>query len=67
MSSRTAETAETTDLAQLHRPRDRNALRAAAHELSSRGLTPRDIASALQLGEAAVRDLLGRRADVCTP
>jgi hypothetical protein len=45
--------------AQLHRPFDRDTLRAAAHEMRSRGLTPRDIGAALQLTEASVRQLLG--------
>jgi len=46
-------------------PPDRATARAAAFELRGRGLTPRDIASALGIGEAAVRALLesqgGRR------
>jgi DNA-binding CsgD family transcriptional regulator len=42
----------------LHRPTDPAALRAAALELASRGLTPLDIAAALRLSEAAVRELL---------
>lgn len=46
----------------LHRPKDREALRVAAIELRWRGLTARDIASALGLTEAAVRQLLGERA-----
>ena len=41
-----------------HRPRDREAVRAAAAELQQRGLTPRDIATALELTEPAVRQLL---------
>ena len=41
-----------------HRPADRAVLRAAAVELQARGLTPRDIAAALRLTDAAVRDLL---------
>jgi hypothetical protein len=48
-----------TDLADLHRPRDRDTLRAAAYELRNRGLTIRDIATALQLTDGAVRSLLG--------
>lgn len=40
-----------------HRPAERAVLRAAAVELAARGLTPRDIATALRLTEAAVRDL----------
>lgn len=43
----------------LHRPADWQTLRAAAAELRQRGLTPRDIAPALSLTEAAVRQLLG--------
>ncbi len=39
-------------------PLDRAVLRAAALELRARGLTPRDIAAALRLTDAAVRDLL---------
>jgi len=42
----------------LHRPTDPAALRAAALELAGRGLTARDIAAALRLSEAAVRELL---------
>jgi DNA-binding transcriptional regulator LsrR (DeoR family) len=45
---------------QLHRPHDRDTLRAAAHELYQRGLTPTDIAPALGLTTYAVRQLLGR-------
>jgi hypothetical protein len=45
--------------AQTHRPHDRDTLRAAARELRESGLTPRDIASAFQLSESAVRELLG--------
>ncbi len=46
-------------LAQRYRPRDRDSMRAAVVELRQRlALTPRDIA-ALQLSEAAVRELLG--------
>lgn len=41
-----------------HRPTDPAALRVAALELASRGLTPLDIAAALRLSEAAVRELL---------
>lgn len=43
----------------LHRPTDPAALRVAALELAGRGLTPADIAEALRLSEAAVRELLG--------
>lgn len=38
---------------------DRESARAAAVELSQRGLTPRDVAAALRLSEEAVRGLLG--------
>jgi len=44
-----------------HVPPDRATARAAAFELRSRGLTPRDVASALKLSEGAVRALLGNR------
>ena len=51
--------ADSLDLgATRHRPADRSVLRAAAVELHSRGLTPRDIAAALGLTERAVRALL---------
>ena len=40
-----------------HRHPERAVLRAAAVELAGRGLTPRDIATALKLSERAVRDL----------
>ena len=40
-------------------PPDRATARVAALELARRGLTPRDIAAALRLSEAAVRQLLG--------
>jgi DNA-binding CsgD family transcriptional regulator len=46
--------------ADLHRPNDRGTLRAAAYELHSRGLTPRDIAVCLRLSERAVRSLLAQ-------
>ncbi len=46
----------------VHRPKDREARRVAAVELRGRGLTARDIASALGLTEAAGRQLLGERA-----
>jgi predicted transcriptional regulator len=45
-----------------HRPHDRPTLRAAAHELRSRGLTAQDIAAALKLTEGAVRSLLAHQA-----
>ena len=45
-------------LARLHRPLDAPTLRAAAVELRSRGLTEQDIAAALGLTPAAVRQLL---------
>ena len=48
-----------TARARQHRPADRATLRAAARELASRGLTYRDVATALHLSERAVRDLLG--------
>ena len=48
-----------------HRPVDRAALRAAAVELAARGLTPRDIAAALRLSEAAVRGMLGLKVAPC--
>ena len=41
-----------------HRPQDRATLRAAAAELAARGLTHADIAAALRLSCAAVRNLL---------
>jgi hypothetical protein len=50
----------TREAADLHRPQDRDTLRVAAHELRSRGLTPRDIAGCLQLTEGAVRSLLAQ-------
>lgn len=40
-------------------PPDRDTARAAAVELRSRGLTPRDIAAALRLSEAVVSQMLG--------
>ena len=46
------------DRREQHRPVDRDTARVAARELASRGLTPRDIAAALRLSEAAVRALL---------
>jgi DNA-binding NarL/FixJ family response regulator len=45
-----------------HRPDDPQTLRAAALELRQRGLTDRDIASALRLTEPTVRQLLDREA-----
>ncbi|MDA8350401.1 MAG: hypothetical protein M0038_16660 [Pseudomonadota bacterium] len=47
-----------TARARQHRPADRATLRAAARELASRGLTPIDIAAALGLSCAAVRNLI---------
>lgn len=44
-----------------HRPHDRATLRVAAQELRSRGLTYRDVGQALELPEAAVRELLEGR------
>lgn len=41
-----------------HHPTDPAALRVAAIELRQRGLTNRDIAAALDIGEAAVRVLI---------
>lgn len=46
------------DRSRLHTPQDREHQRAAALELRSQGLTPRDIATALRLSERAVLDLL---------
>jgi DNA-binding transcriptional regulator LsrR (DeoR family) len=48
------------DRSQLHRPLDADTLRVAAFEMYSRGLTPFDIAAALQISEVAVRQLLGQ-------
>ena len=42
-----------------HRPQSREEMRVAVAELRQRGLTPRDIAAALELTEPAVRQLLG--------
>lgn len=44
-------------------PPDRDTARVAARELRSRGLTPIDIADALKLSEAAIRELLGEATD----
>ncbi len=46
------------DRSRLHTPQDRDSLCAAARELQSQGLTPRDIAAALRLPERAVLELL---------
>ena len=46
------------DRSRQHTPQDRATLRAAARELQSQGLTPRDIATALRLSERAVLELL---------
>ena len=46
------------DRSRLHTPPDRHSLRAAALDLKSQGLTPRDIATALRLSERAVLELL---------
>lgn len=46
------------DRAEQHRPQDRATLRAAAVELSARGLLPADISAALRLSDEAVRELL---------
>jgi DNA-directed RNA polymerase specialized sigma24 family protein len=45
--------------AEQHRPRDEEALRAAAIDLCRRGLTDRDISAALRIPLAAVKQLLG--------
>jgi hypothetical protein len=45
--------------AEQHKPTDERTLRAAAVELSSRGLTPRDVGEALRLDPTAVRRLIG--------
>ena len=50
---------EALDRSRWHAPQDRATLRAAAVELAARGLTLFDIAEALRLSEAAVRDFLG--------
>ena len=50
---------QVVEASQLHRPRDRDTLRAAVIELRGRGLTVGDIATALQLTDGAVRGLLG--------
>ena len=47
--------------ARRNQPVDRDVVRCAAVELRARGLTPRDIAAALGLTEAAVRGLLEGR------
>ena len=41
-----------------HRPQSRDEMRVAAVELRQRGLLPADIAAALRLSEAAIRELL---------
>ena len=46
------------DRSRQHTPQDRAVLAAAARELQSQGLTPRDIATALRLSERAVLELL---------
>ena len=51
--------ADALDRSRWHAPQERAVLRAAAVELATRGLLPRDIATALRLSERAVRDLLG--------
>lgn len=45
--------------AEIHRPRDQDTIRVAAHELATRGLTFADIGQALGLNPAQVRQLLG--------
>jgi hypothetical protein len=44
-----------------HAPKNRHEYRAAAIELASRGLKPRDISECLSLTECGVRELLGER------
>lgn len=51
--------AGTFDHRDRHRPDDWQTVRAAALELRQRGLTDRDVASALHLSESAVQQLLG--------
>jgi len=48
-------------LADQHRPRDLATMRVAVAELAACGLTALDIAEALALTEAAVRQLLGEQ------
>jgi predicted RNA polymerase sigma factor len=49
------------DLARIaNRPQTEDGLRQAAIDLRASGLTVQDIASALQIGEAAVEQLLGK-------
>lgn len=48
-------------LAQLHRPRTREELRAAVHELTARGMTDYAIAAATGLAVEQVRRVLGER------
>jgi hypothetical protein len=45
-------------LARLNRPRDREAIRAAIHELASRGMGDYEIASACELAVEQVRRML---------
>ena len=42
-----------------HRPTERDQLAREARRLAAQGLTARDVAAALRLSDAAVRDLLG--------
>lgn len=58
MSTRRNSIGGALDWSRMYRPTDRDTLRAAAAEMSSRGLLPRDIGTALELSEAAVRQLL---------
>lgn len=46
-------------LAVLHRPQDPEQLGREARRLAASGLTPNDIGSALGIGPAAVRELVG--------
>lgn len=47
-------------LSQVHRPADPQALAKEVRRLASTGLTATDIATALRLNLAAVREMLGR-------
>ena len=54
------------DRSREHAPQDRATLRAAACELATRGaLTPRYVAAALRLSEAAARGMLGLQVAPC--
>lgn len=50
--------ADHTQRADQHRPTDQTALAAAARQLATQGLTPWDIAQALRIAEATVREML---------